>query len=200
MPPRAGLEQRQGWKDWAIPIAIHGDGVAVTNIRGKSSKQVDCLSWTSLLATGQTRMTQFLIWFAFSHLCRKSGFGSTWPVFWAKLALSLQALFSGRWPEKTMEGSDEPKAGQLLADGFFCLVYCNRGDLDWMASHFQLRHASSRRPCSLCSCTHIGPEDQQPWTDCNDEPSWLRSCTTDQELNNLNLSPKGSSSRSVDSA
>ena len=183
MPPRAGLADRDGWKEKAIPIAIHGDEVAISNIRGKSSKQVDCLSWTSLLATGQTRMTQFLIWFAFVHLCKKTGFSSTWSAFWAKLTLSLQALWTGRWPEQTMDGEAHPKAGQLLAGGFFAFVYCNRGDLDFMAAHFNLSHASSRMPCSLCSCTNIGPGDEQPWTDCNNEPSWLRGCLTDQELN-----------------
>ena len=57
MPPRSGMEEKVGWKDKVIPIALHGDGEAVTAIRGKSSKQVDCLSWSSLLARGQTRFT-----------------------------------------------------------------------------------------------------------------------------------------------
>ena len=58
MPERPGM-RRGSFKKWCISIAIHGDGVAVSNIRGKASKQVDCISWPSLLAKGQTRFTTF---------------------------------------------------------------------------------------------------------------------------------------------
>ena len=47
MPERPGMK-RGSFKKWCIPIAIHGDGVAVSNIRGKASKQVDCISWPFL--------------------------------------------------------------------------------------------------------------------------------------------------------
>ena len=104
MPPRSGMESKVGWKDRVIPIALHGDGVAVTAVRGKSSKQVNCLSWSSCLAKGQTRFTTFLIWFAFAHLCKKVGFGCTWPVFYSKLCLSLKALWTGLWPASSMNG------------------------------------------------------------------------------------------------
>ena len=130
-----------------------------------------CISWTSLLARGQTRMTTYLVWFSFAHLARKEGFEATWPSFWKKLCLSLQALWAGTWPD----------SGEPLAGGYYAIVYINRGDLDWMAGHFHLRHPSSNFPCSLCGCSK-NEEEQQPWTDCNTVPSWLASCWTDEAL------------------
>ena len=160
MPARPGMKAKRSYKRWCIPIAIHGDGVAVSNIRGKSSKQIDCISWSSILARGQTRFTTFLVWFCFSHLAKKQGFGATWPSFWKCLCQSLQALWAGVRPDKTMDGQlDHPLAGQPLAGGYFAVVYVSRGDLDWMAAHFRLRHPGSSRPCALCGCTNIGPDD-----------------------------------------
>ena len=100
--------------------------VAVSNVRGKSSKQLDCLSWSSVLARGQTRFTTFLIYFCFSHLAKKKGFGCTWPSFWRHLCKSLQALWAGVWPDTTMDGLEHPWAGQPLAGGFFAVVYVTR--------------------------------------------------------------------------
>ena len=45
-------EEQDEEQEEAIPL--HGDGVAVANIRGKRNRVVDCLSWSSLLATGPT--------------------------------------------------------------------------------------------------------------------------------------------------
>ena len=58
--------------EWCNP------GIAVSNVRGKSSKQLDCLSWSSVLARSQTRFTTFLIYFCFSHLAKKKGFWFEW--------------------------------------------------------------------------------------------------------------------------
>ena len=60
-PP--GLSARVNWRNRRVPLALHGDGVAVTNIRGVSSKTVEVLSWTSLLGSGKTRLSTF-----FNHL------------------------------------------------------------------------------------------------------------------------------------
>ena len=180
MPSRPGMPSSRNWKELCIPIALHGDGVSVANIRGKSSKLVDCISWKSLLAKGRTRMTTFLVWFCFGHLAKKRKFGATWPTFWRQFCLSLQALWNGTWPAKTMNGQDHPLAGRPLAGGYFALVYTNIGDLDWMAGHFQLNHPGSSRPCALCACTNISDQDPRPWTDCNNEPTWLDSCWTDE--------------------
>ena len=141
-------------------ICLHGDGVAVSNVRGKATKQADCISWSSILSRGQTRLTTFLVWFCFAHLAKKSGPLSTWPRFWSKLCQSLQILWSGIWPPQTMNGHKEPRVGQPLVGGFFGLVYVNKGDLEWVSGHFNLNHPSSRFPCCLCKCSNL-PERRQ---------------------------------------
>ena len=181
MPPREGMRDRADWAIKCIPIALHGDGVSITNIRGVASKTIDCISWSSVLGKGKTRLTTFFVFFAFTHLTKKTGIATTWGSFWAKLCKSLRALWLGLWPAETMEGKAEEKAGQPLAAGFWGVVYVNRGDLEWMASHFRFARGTSRHPCSLCKCTNIGRgQDLFPWTDSNYPPSWMPTCLTDE--------------------
>ena len=183
MPSRPGMDSRRQsqWKHRCVPLALHGDGVSITNIRGASSKTIDCLSWSSLLSTGPTRFTCYLIWFCFSHLSKKTGFGSTWKVFWRQLGASLRALWTGLWPAQTMEGHPEPRAGTPLAGGYCAIIYVNKGDLDWMSAHFGLPHSSSLQPCALCECSNRGRGlDVMPWTDVNNPPSWERSRRSDE--------------------
>ena len=168
MPTRQGLRARPGWNRWCVPLGLHGDGVAAANVRGSASKTIDVLSWSSLLSSGPTRFTTYLIYFAFTHTVKKTGLAMTWTAFWKKLTLSFRILWSGVWPATTMTGAPEPRAGTPLAGGFYGLLYNNKGDLDWMAGHFKLAHGSSRQPCSLCKCTNLGAgRDEFPWTDVN---------------------------------
>ena len=180
MPPRPHMEHKDGWHYKVVPLSLHGDGISIANIRGKAAKTVDCLSWSSLLSTGPTRYTSYLIWFCFTHMVKQAGLATTWGHFWSKLCQSLQILWSGIWPEKDFHGRDHPKANQPLAGGFCAIVYINKGDLEWMSKHFHLAHPSSGRPCSLCRATNHGPDDPVPWTDANNNPSWLPTCLTDQ--------------------
>ena len=171
MPPRPGMTAREGWRTWAVPLAIHGDGVAITNVRGVSSKTVDTLCWTSLLSTGATRMTHYLIWFAFGHLVKSAGFAQTWRTFWRKLCESLRALSAGIWPTHTMEGEAEVRSGQQIAGGFWGVVYVQRGDLEFMTKHFALANVASARPCALCRVTNTGVPGELQWTDVNWPPT-----------------------------
>ena len=87
--------QNQGWmqdgfRDIAVPLALHSDGVAITNVRGNASKKADALSWTSLLSLDKTRMTHYLIWFAFGHFGKTTGLATTWHSFWCKLTQSVR--------------------------------------------------------------------------------------------------------------
>ena len=181
MPPREGMMGAPAWRERCIPIALHGDGVAVASVRGKGVRTVDALSWSSLLGTGPTKVTTFLIWFAYNHLAKKQGMLATWPGFWKQLCKSLRALWEGKWPQTDENGNPHPRAGQFLAGGFFAVVYCKKGDLPWLASQLGLSHASSTQPCMMCRCTNLGTEEEtMPWTDCNQPPSWLPGCWTDE--------------------
>ena len=59
MPPRPIMHQKANWKNRVVPLALHGDGVSVSNIRGKGSKTMDTLSWTSLLSSASSRVSVF---------------------------------------------------------------------------------------------------------------------------------------------
>ena len=181
MPTRRGLRSRVGWDQWCVPLGLHGDGVAISNIRGAGQKVLDTLSWSSLLSTAPTRYSSYLIYFCFSHIQKKGGFANTWRAFWKKLARSFQILYSGVWPETTLEGAPEPRSGTPLAGGFWGVLYVNKGDLDWMSGHFNLAHSSSRYPCALCGCSNLGSgRDVYPWTDVRDVPTWEETCWTDE--------------------
>ena len=181
MPRRPGLETRAGWDRFAVPVGAHGDGVAVSNTRGAGSKSVDTLSWTSLLSSSPTRFSSYLIFFCFSQVAKKTGVGANWKEVWKKLARSFQILYSGVWPPTTMDGGPEARMGTPLARGFWGVVYINKGDLEWLAGHFQVAHPSSRFPCALCQCSNLGHgRDEFPWTDANDNPPWEPTCWTDE--------------------
>ena len=62
MPRRPGLEQRQDFPDRCLPLALHGDGVSVANV-----KEQRPLTWSNLLGTGPTKVASYLIWFC--HTC-----------------------------------------------------------------------------------------------------------------------------------
>ena len=181
MPPRRGLGRRPGWQRWCIPLGLHGDGVAVAHTRGKGAKTADTLSWSSLLSSAATRFSSYLIFFVYHHITKNQGLATTWGSLWHKLAQSFQIIFNGVWPATTLDGSPEPRSGQQLAGGFWGVLYVNKGDLDWMAGHFKLPHASSNYPCALCQCSNLGHgQDIHPWTDTNNQPSWEETCWTDQ--------------------
>ena len=186
MPSRDGMVGRPRWRTHCVPLALHGDGVAVANIRGKSNKTVDVLSWTSLLGGGGTRASWFLIWMCFAHLAKKTGLATTWRSFWRQLCRSLRALWAGVFPDVQVDGSPEPRAGRPLAGGYFAVLYCNKGDLEWMASHFGLARTTARQPCALCRCGNTG-HDVHPWTDVNNPPSWEAVCYSDEAGANQNL-------------
>ena len=152
----------------------------MSHVRGMGSKTVDTLCWTSLLSSGMTRTTHYLIWFAFSHLVKKQGFGTTWRSFWRKLCESLTILSVGVWPAQTMHGQPEARAGELLAGGFWGVVYIQRGDLEFMSKHFGLTSATSSSPCALCRCTNRGVAGEIKWTDVNWPPSWAEHCISDE--------------------
>ena len=181
MPPRPQMLHRHDWREHCIPLAIHGDGVSVSNARGKGAKTVDALSWTSLLTSGPSKYTIFLIWLNFRHLTKQHGFCQTWKMFWKRLCQSLMALWAGVWPDTDENGQPHPLAGLPLAGGYWCVLYVVKGDLDFMSGHYHLNHSSSLTPCGLCACTNYGGgQDVVPWTDCNVPPSWERTCWTDE--------------------
>ena len=158
-PPPACLanDGRHDFRQRCIPVAVHGDGVAISQVARTGSKKVDCISWQSLLCKKQTALSSFLIFFAFAHQVKEEGCFRTWWSVWRHICWSLRALYSGKWPSTDQDGLAWPQgstagklAGQDLAGGFYCIPVAARGDIEWMSLHHGLAHPSSRQPCSLC--------------------------------------------------
>ena len=72
-------------KRW-IPVAVRGDGVAISQVARTGSKKVDCISWQSLLCKKQTALSSFLIFFAFAHQIKEEGYFRTWWSVWRQVA------------------------------------------------------------------------------------------------------------------
>ena len=57
LPPRQGMQHKPNWRDRVVPLGLHGDGVSVSNVRGKGAKTMDTLSWTSRLSTAPSKLS-----------------------------------------------------------------------------------------------------------------------------------------------
>lgn len=130
-----------------MPLSIYGDGVAVSQVGRAGSKSIEVVTWSSLLNRGASKTSYFVMYFVFSHLAKKAGFGQTWSTVWRLLSWSLRALWTGLWPTRDCYGNEWPensqnalRAGLPLAGGYFAVVSVVQGDLEWMASHHRLNH------------------------------------------------------------
>lgn len=165
---------------YAIPISVHGDGVAISGVGKSWSRSVDAYSWAGMLAKGETAISNYLIYVLYSQLIMKESL----ERFWKILAWSFYWLFVGRWPRKDPDGKDWPegsvdaeRAGVHLAGGYFCTVFCVRGDLEHMAKGFKLQWPTSSQPCSLCHAN----TSTIPWTETSATATWRGSCWNNKD-------------------
>ena len=152
-----------------IPLGIHGDGVPVTGIGKSWGQSVDCYSWSSLLSSGSTMFTNWIVFCVYKSMAVNSLGRDTYGAFWRRLTWSLRALWAGTWPDRDDEGNmfpagsiDRLRAGQPLAGGYYAVVWTIRSDLEALASSFQLNHPTSGSPCCLCRADST---NATPWTD-----------------------------------
>ena len=166
---------RANFKERCIPLALHGDGVAVTGINKKWAKSCDAFSWKSVLSRGSTISCNYLIWLFFWLLSVKAGGMNTWDRFVKKLSWSFYWLFVGKFPDKDEFGTlydkdsdDGKRAGKDLADGFYACLWLLLGDLEYLAKAWGLANPGCLTPCSLCKAN----KSTIPWTDCRDAATW----------------------------
>lgn len=102
------VRNRENLRTHCVPIALHGDGVAVVG-RGKAwAKMLDVWSWCSLLGTGKTVDTQFYIFSLFQGLLSTKDGHSTYRRIHGRMRWSLFWLWLGRHP--THDPYGEPYA------------------------------------------------------------------------------------------
>lgn len=151
-------------KSKVVPIALHGDGLAVSGCGRSWAKSVDVYSWSSMLASGETAATNYMIYLMYPNLITNESLAAFWKV----LCWSLYWLFVGKWPTRDPDGHAWPagsdnarKAGQPLAGGYRATLFCLRADLEHLSKAFGLQHSGSAQPCCLCKANM----STLPWTD-----------------------------------
>lgn len=63
------------------------------------------------------------------------------------------------------------QAGELLAGGYFCVVWLLNGDLDYFRDCLNQPNATSNQPCGLCPCNTT----TMPWFKFKRTASWMNS-------------------------
>lgn len=169
------VKMKKDFAKYAVPISVHGDGVAVSGMGKSWSRSVDVYSWASMLATGETIVSNYLIYCMYPKLMTTEAVDKFWKI----VQWSLYWLFIGRWPRKDVNGNDWPagsidaeRAGKHLAGGYFATVFCIRADLEHMALGFGFPWPTSSSPCGLCMCN----TSDVPWTDIAPTAAWREQC------------------------
>ena len=130
---------REDWQSNAVPIVLHGDGVA---LGGRSSnKSLMTLHFSPLLAAGNTWDTHFLmVGIPKDCLAKRKVHGQdTLDTLCEFIVDDLVALFTG-W-----------KDGKPIFDGRkFVVVWIICGDGEFLSLELRLPHFNSVSPCWAC--------------------------------------------------
>jgi hypothetical protein len=132
------------------------------------NKSMDAFHWTSMLVHGATIDFQLYIFSLFGLCRRQEPTHNTYDAVFAVLRWSFYWLYMGKWPTHTWDGYRiaSANAGKDLADGFFCVIWNLKGDLDYFAKCLGLRHYASKQPCFLCPAdTSDNAASGFPWKD-----------------------------------
>jgi hypothetical protein len=169
-PCNAAPARRRGtFRDWAVPLSLHCDGVPVTGVGKSWSKSLDVTSWCSLLARGSTIQFNFWIWSVFAGLISQGAY-NTKNRFWKVAVWSFHALYTGFWPYDDWDnipftsGFHFEMRGKPLAGGFFGVLWAVKVDLEALWKEFKLAKYDRAQPCSKCPCdtATMTPNDFRP--------------------------------------
>ena len=155
---------RADWQKFAIPLAVHGDGVPCIKVGKAGTRSLDCFSCCGLAATGPTLAVKLVLYCMFLHSVVKEGEdlaiemdATTMEQIGNKLLWSFHYLWLGVWPRCSWDDdvplpqSMQQVAGRPLADGLYGVVYTIKCDLDYAAKDLHLQHYNSATPCEECS-------------------------------------------------
>ena len=130
------IKNAPGWERVCIPLSLHGDGVPIKGVGKTWSESMTIFSWCSMICgLGRTIEFNFMMGSIFGHLVGKSLGCRTMKNFWKIVCWSLKWLAAGLWPTETWDGEDihDDKAGTFLANGFKGVLFCLRGDLEYLS-------------------------------------------------------------------
>lgn len=100
------LKTRENFQSRAIPFSFHGDDVPITGVGKAWCALMTTFSMCSMVAKGETRDMQFMIYGVFERLRVKDPDPSkdTLGVFFSILSWSLRWLYLGQWPDRDWKG------------------------------------------------------------------------------------------------
>ena len=160
-----------GYKGKYVPLAIHGDGVAISGCGRSWSRSIDVFSMSSVIGKGPTLLTNFLMYlYSAKFICKGLGINSL-SLFIKRLIWSLFWLAVGKWPKKDWNDveSKDPRAGTDLAGGLCGVLWTIRADLDFLAKGLGLEYYGSNDPCVCCKANR----SDVPWTDAKPTADWI---------------------------
>jgi len=149
------MVNREQWDTKAIPISIHGDGVACIRVNRAGSRTLDVFSWQGMLGRGGTLFLKHYMCAVFVASCTSHTMSAVWRV----LMWSLWWLFQGVFPDSDHTGkrfaatsADGQAAGHPLAGGYFGVLLTIKGDMKFFHECLGMAAATAEEPCDHCPC------------------------------------------------
>ena len=166
------VRHRAGFRDYCIPLKIHGDGTPVTGLGKGWAKMVDIFSVSSLLICVPTVLRNLMMFLIFSHLICRDPDHCTLDVFYRMLIWSFKACWDGTWPKWDWNGKEmfHPRAGEALCGGFFFCVWALICDLEHAWTAYDLPNPKCNACCPLCP---VGLLPGVVWFDFRPNAKWL---------------------------
>lgn len=187
------MRSKRRWREFAVPIAVHGDAVPVLQVGKSGSKSFDAYSLQSLFASGTTLNIKLLMMGIFTSSLATGDEQNSMRELWRITTWSLHWLAMGVWPEVDWFGkkwtashpAERDLAGKKLADGFFGCVYSLKGDLEQLSLKYKLRHFNANQMCDLCPAHR--DETDRPFLYCNfdRDAQWPKALYTSDEWRKL---------------
>lgn len=123
-----------GYEGRAVPVLLHGDGAAVTQLIGANTKSCLFISFRSLVA-GRPH-PHILLAAVWCHACNKGRMMNTARRLYQIIADSF-------WKLLQQEGRG--------TQGYFCVPVFTTGDLEFFNEFHFLPRWNARKPCGLCN-------------------------------------------------
>ena len=148
------------WNTKGIPFTIHGDLAPISGLGKSWLKLAEIHSWSSCLSSGRSWAYNFLVFIMYEGLMTVKDGVTTRDRFFKRLAWSLYWAYLGLWPDVDMDGKvyttgiEAALALKPLAAGYFLVLWCNRGDLDFLRKAMDFPDSKAgARMCACCEAT-----------------------------------------------
>ena len=187
------MKKIRNWKQLAIPLMWHGDGVASLSTGGSSAKTFEVYSYSGILSRGSSLATKV---YCFGYMQdNKAGAESLAPL-WRRACWSFDAAAAGTWPSKDDNGVaydarslEGRRAGSPIAGGYFFVIYTFKQDLDHLAREYNLADYRKSVPCELCPCNKDSKDWPMNFCNFSGTAAWKRMHYTAAQWNESHDSP-----------